>query len=114
MRALARLLAVCLVAGAVGCSPRAPSRELQVRISGSPDVAFMGSCMLETGQGRYEHRIDAKPPFELDLVGSEVSCFVQRMGAPGRLSIEIRVDGVLRGFDASQADFGSVSARSGA
>jgi len=113
MRSLVPLLALTLVVGAVGCSSRSASRELKVRISGSPDVAFMGSCMLLTDQGRYEHKLDAKPPFELDLVGSEVSCYVQRLGAPGRLAIEIRVDGELRGFDASQADYGSVNARSG-
>jgi hypothetical protein len=82
-------------------------RPMTLRVTG---VHFTGHYVVHAGGQESRQTLDQEVPFEIDLVGTDVSCLAQKIGGRGTLRVEILVDGDPVAFDWTREQYGHVSA----
>ncbi len=97
-----------LLAVMLGCGDS--ERSLRLRITGTEGLRFAGHYVLHTAGQESRQALDQTVPFEIDLLGTDVSCMAQKMGGDGTLRVEILVDGEAVAFDWTRDQYGHVSA----
>lgn len=107
-----RATAVALVLLASGaCAGASTEHDFTIRVTGTPGTRVVGQYVLMTAGERLEKDLDETIPFSVDLIGTDVSCYLQKLGQDGTARIQLTMNGSAIAFNSTRARFGSVSAK---
>ncbi len=104
-----RVIAVLALVGGAGCAVVASEHDLSIRVTGTGGTRLVGQCVLMTEGIRVERALDETVPFDLDLVGTELSCYLQKQGQDGTVWLSLTRNGDALAFASTRTRFGSVS-----
>ena len=96
-----------LLVVALGCTTE---HTLKVHVTGTSGVRFTGYCVVHAGGSESRRPLDQEVPFEVELLGNDVSCMAQKSGLDGTEPVEILVDDRPVTLDWTRDRYGHVSA----